>query len=494
MSVGAIVGILLAALCANAQSSGTFTATGSMITSRQQHTATLLATSKVLITGGVQLVAPQPGSVLASAELYDPSTGTFSATGSMISPRAGHTATLLADGKVLIAGGFAAIGVVGVADPTLTTAELYDPATGTFTRTGDMIQGRAFHAATLMGNGKVLIAGNGNSNALYVAELYDPLTQTFSSLGPLSLNATQLTQLGNGNVLVQGANSQGADSLGYLSAVLYDPNTGAFSPTGPSRIPSYFDFPPRNAGLLINGKVLDIDLDDGCDDPIDVAAIYDPSEGIFTAETMTAWRRNASVTTLSDGTVLIAGGGVSANFWEVGAATGAEIYDPITDRFTVTGSLAGSREEPTATLLPDGTVLVAGGWRYLVGSVSDAEIYHPSILIPPPMLVSVSGIGPGSGAILHAATQQLVSPDNPAVAGEALEIYGTGLLDGAVIPPQVAIGGHAAEVLFFGKAPGYPGLNQINVVVPKGVGPGPAVTVRLNYMSRPSNQVTIALG
>jgi hypothetical protein len=495
MSVRAIVGILLAALSGNAQPLGTFTLTGSMITSRFQHTATLLVTGKVLIAGGLQSSLAS-SSFLASAELFDPSSGIFRATGNMTTARAGHTATLLADGKVLITGGLAAFDGFGSAS-TLATAELYDPGTGTFTATGNMVQGRAVHAATLMGNGKVLVAGNGNyrtSAKTYMAELYDPLTQTFSSLGPLSLNATQLTLLPNGNVLVQGA-----DSSGRLSALIYDPNTGAFSPTGPAGIP-VFDFPPRNAGLLINGKVLDIDLDDG-DDPTNVASIYEPSAGTFAEETMAEVRWNASATTLSDGTVLIAGGGESASFWAVGAATGAEIYDPIADRFSVTGSLAGSRDRHTATLLPDGTVLVAGGWGYFAGTpwgyragtLADAEIYHPNVTVPAPVLLSLPGNIQGSGAILHGATQQAVTADSPAVAGEAIEIYGTGLIDRSVIPPQIAIGGTTAEVLWFGKAPGYDRLNQINVRVPSGVAPNDAVPIWMNYLNRPSNEVTLSV-
>src|SRR5262249_44818071 len=109
------------------------------------------------------------------------------------------------------------------------------------------------------------------------------------------------------------------------------------------------------------------------------------------------------------------------------------------------------------------------GWP---AATASAEVYHSEHLIPPPILYSMSEDGRGQGAILHASTHQLVSPDKPAAAGEALEIYGAGLADGAVIPPQVSIGRQMAEVLFFGKAPGYEGLNQVNVRVPGGVAAG----------------------
>ena len=244
------------------------------------------------------------------------------------------------------------------------------------------------------------------------------------------------------------------------------------------------------ATLMMNGKVLIAggDIGDG-DGGSFIAEHYDPATGAFSRTgNMTVGREQHTATLLPDGSVLFAGGHLVIDL-----AASAEIYDPIQGAFTRTANMPTAHELHTATLLGDGTVLVAGGFAPFPALTSNAEIYHPAVLVPSPQLFSVSGDGRGQGAILHANTPQLASSDNPAAVGEALEIYSTGLGDGSQIPPQVSIGGRMAEVLWFGNTPGYAGLNQINVRVPVGVAPGPAVPVRLNYLGRPSNEVTIAV-
>ena len=135
-----------------------------MGTARHAHTATLLPNGKVLVAGG-----QGSSGFVSSAELYDPATGTWTVTGALGNARMGHTATLLANGKVLVAGG----GGGGY----LASAELYDPAAGTWTATGALSTARDYHTATLLPNGKVLVAGGYNSTSPYYlssVELYDP--------------------------------------------------------------------------------------------------------------------------------------------------------------------------------------------------------------------------------------------------------------------------------------------------------------------------------
>jgi hypothetical protein len=479
---------------APAQSPGAFTPTGSMTTPRYFHTATLLTDGTVLIVGGDMLEPTGGFKTLCSAEIYDPSTGIFTSTGPMTTPRGWQfTSTLLPDGKVLIAGGGVSNPATGsLADPTLASAELYDPATGTFSATGNLTTARASHTATLLNNGTVLIAGGLQLPGYVIlasAELYDPSTGTFTATGNMTAPfADTATLLANGKVLI--TRDDLVTPLNVSSADLYDPSIGTFTFAGYLNV----NHTEPTATLVTNGKVLIAGGDFGDGDGASFAAeLYDPATGAFSVTSnMTAGREQNTATLLSDGSVLFAGG---HNVIDLAAS--AEIYDPIAAAFSRTASMPSARELHTATLLRDGRVLISGGddERYWIPEtiLSSAELYTPAVLVPAPVLFSLSGDAKGQGAIWHSATGLIASSQNPAVAGEILSMYTTSLAEGGAVPPQVAIGGQLAEILFFGDAPGYPGYFQVNFRVPNGVAPGSAVTARLSYLNRPSNAVTIGV-
>jgi hypothetical protein len=369
------------------------TPTGSMTTERAYQTATLLADGRILIAGGYGSVQHGnlilQGVAVASAELYDPMTGTFSPTGSMSVPREGHTATLLADGRVLISGGYGS----GV----LASAELYDPKTGTFSATGSMNVPREVHTATLLADGRVLIVGGDDGGrARATAEIFDPKTFTFSPTGPMATARTgaSATLLPDGRVLIAGGTGPYTTSPDMASAELYDPKTGTFSATG-SMTAARFQ---QTATLLSDGRVLIAGGSDNGGQGLTSAELYDPKTGTFAATgSMTAARFQQTATLLSDGRVLIAGGFIAGGATAGGAIAGvnstanvpsldlvvpslalAELYDPSTGTFTATGSMRTPRAAHTATLLPDGRVLVAGGATNTAGDLlASTELYDP---------------------------------------------------------------------------------------------------------------------
>ena len=320
-----------------------FNVTGSMAVGRASHSATLLKDGRVLVAGGLVAFAPIGSTFTASAELYDPAAGTFSKTGSMGNPRYRHTATLLTNGQVLITGGHVGGGLGGEA-----SAELFDPVSGTFSPTGDMATARESHTATLLTNGKVLIAGGEDATAgiaLATAELFDPANGTFSPTGSMGTARAShtATLLISGKVLVTG----GGNGNPIATAELYDPTSGTFSPTGDMATARE----SHTATLLTTGKVL---ITGGT--TVLPAEIFDPATGSFTSTGgMANPREFHTATLLSDGTVLVAGGSGSA------VSSSAELFDPGTGTFSPTGSMTTQRVFHTATLLNDGTVLVVGG-------------------------------------------------------------------------------------------------------------------------------------
>ncbi|MFZ5876513.1 MAG: kelch repeat-containing protein [Nitrospirota bacterium] len=362
-----------------------------MGTARSEHTATLLPNGRVLVAGGYN----SNDGYLASAELYDPATGTFSPTWSMGTARSGPSATMLLNGKVLVIGGVFAGGGYNA------SAELYDPATGTFSPTASLGTARFTHTATLLPNGQVLVAGGCCSpGALASAELYDPASGTFSPTGPMGTarRIHTATLLPNGQVLVAGGADSGGGSL--ASAELYDPASGTFSPTGSMGGIRY----AHVATLLPSGMVLVAGGNDTSTYPgtsLTPAELYDPTTETFSATGPLSMARGGghTATLLSNGKVLVTGG-ASTN---EGYLASAELYDPATETFEATGSMGTARFVHTATLLPNGRVLVAGGQNNS-GHLASAEVYSPV----PPTLSSIA-VTPADPTIHVGQTQQFTA-------------------------------------------------------------------------------------
>ena len=341
--------------------------TANMNLSRSRHTATLLPNGKVLVTGGITGTLTAPA-ITGTSELYEPGSGTWVFTGSLSIPRSRHTATLLPNGSVLVAGGRAFTGLATDA------AELYNPTTGGWTLIGRMHIPRDSHTATLLADGRVLVTGglslgDGRDNPIEkTAEIYDYRTGVWSFADHMAIArfGHTSTLLADSTVLIAGGAGPRTDGVYTRSAEIYDPAKNNWRPIAPmssERGTHIAELLPDGSVLAAGGLTLP------ADDPnrTNAAERWVPwLSRWLAANAMSIPRAAFGGVHLSDGRCLVSGGRTST----------AEIYDVASGTWSPTASMAEARTFHRLVLLPGGTVLAVGG-ENASGSIITAELFMP---------------------------------------------------------------------------------------------------------------------
>lgn len=351
---------------------GGWAAARSMLTGRAEHTATRLLDGRVLVAGGTNGL----NHGLASTELFDPKTARWLDGPSMTTTRVDHTATLLADGRVLVAGGFDQL---DQAERSLSSTEIFDPRSDRWTPAASMLEARGRHTATLLASGAVLVVGGFTAAPLgrtggfaNLAEVYDPGTNRWSATGPLGTGGRQghtATRLVDGRVLVAG----GEGGLGGNPSVeIYNPSTNDWT------FGSFLLAPHvgHTATLLPSGEVLlvggggSISLTLREPQALATAEVYDPLTDRWTLlASMHSTRDHHTATLLTSGRLLVVGGALTSTPL-------AELFDVTRNAWVEVSGQTLNRYAHTATLLSDGRVLVAGG--YNAPSMASTWIYDPA--------------------------------------------------------------------------------------------------------------------
>lgn len=357
---------------ASAGGASTWTPTGLMTAPRTNgQTATLLNSGGVLVAGGLG----DNGTSVSSAELYDPTAGEWSATRGMKGRRTGQGATLLQDGTVLVTGGIDQQNC-GSCSTTLKSAELYRPDKGKWKRAKKMSTRRAGHTATLLANGQVLVTGGFSpTSVLGTAELYDPIAGTWTATGSMTTSRYDhtATLLADGKVLVAGGWDNSGASL--ASAELYDPNSGQWTATASMAKARGAQVAVRLSGtevLVAGGIGLSQPLPGGFPALAEAEVYNEGTETWVGKGNMTTPRWAHTLTVLTGGSVLAAGGESA----DVTVLKSSETYDPGSGQWTAGPDMGSLRATHTATLLGNGQVLVEGGF-FINNSLSSAELYTP---------------------------------------------------------------------------------------------------------------------
>jgi N-acetylneuraminic acid mutarotase len=341
--------------------------TGTLANGRTLLTLTLLADGSALAVGGQ--VLGTPFQTIRTSERYDPATGTWRAAGSMTTGRANHVAIRLLNGKVLVAGGY----TLEPSSTRLASAEVFDPATESWSVTGSMLEARDLAAASLLPDGRVLVAGGSAAgsdlSALATTEIYDPVTGRWTAAANMTVarGGHTATALSNGKVVVVGGASGtfAAPNL-HVSAEVFDPATGAWSATGSVSVARGF----HRAVALPNGQLLITGGSNFTSAVFPATDIYDAATGAWTPSTaLGTGRISHTASVLANGRVLIAGGGGTA------VLGSAEVFDVTSARWTAAGDLRVPRSNHAAVLLLNGKVLVAGGQG--AGASTSAELFDP---------------------------------------------------------------------------------------------------------------------
>jgi hypothetical protein len=353
-----------------ALATGLWSRAASLITGRQEHTATLLPNGNVLVVGGID----DTGTVLASAEVYHPATNRWTAAHSMAAARFEHTATLLPSGKVLVTGGLAGPLPFG----SLASSELYDPTTDSWSAEAPMIASRTRHTATLLPDGRVLVVGGlslvvGESGLIPSvapdAEIYDPRASSWSISAPMGFDRFDQTAtlLADGRVLVAGGRG---DLATFNSTEIYDATNDRWISAAPMGARRYGQAATRlpDGDVLVAGGIGE--APNGRATTLDTAEIYDPRTNLWvTLASMANVDVTRTATGLGNGMVLVVGMGQSA----------PELYDPARNAWSRTGPSVHGHQD-SATLLSDGRVLLVGGY----GDQASASvlIYDPNAVVP----------------------------------------------------------------------------------------------------------------